>query len=308
MTKTITEPVLVLVGPTAIGKTNLSLEISDLHNCEVISMDSMQVYRYMDIGTAKISVDEQRHIPHHLINIVDPDEEYDAAKYCKDAIAAIKEIHAKGKIPLVTGGTGLYLQSLTEGLFQGPPGDPAIRQKLQDQLERIGANSMHHELSLYDNESAKRIHPNDSYRVLRALEVYQATGVPLSEHIERQKTEKIFSNILQIGLTTERNTLYKRINLRTQIMIEQGLEEEVRGLLDKGYGRELKSMKSIGYNHMLHFVFDEWSFEDMQTLLARDTRRYAKRQYTWFNKNKELKWFDVEKRDLVLDEITTWLH
>lgn len=271
-------------------------------------MDSMQVYRHMDIGTAKISADEQGDIPHHLIDIVDPDEDYDAAKYCDDAMAAIKSIHAKGKIPLVTGGTGLYLQSLTGGLFQGPPGDIEIRQKLQEQLEQVGADLMHHELTLHDPEAAQRIHPNDSYRVLRALEVYLATGLPLSEHIKQQKEVKAFSNILQIGLTTERERLYKRINLRTQIMLEFGLEKEVRGLLDLGYNRELKSMKSIGYNHMLHYIFGEWSFEEMQTLLARDTRRYAKRQYTWFNKNKELRWFDVDNSDRILKEISMWLH
>lgn len=307
MTKVINKPVIVLVGPTAIGKTALSIDLAKQSNCEVISMDSMQVYRYMDIGTAKVTVEEQQGIPHHLLDIVDPDEDYDASRFCKDAITAIEDIHSRGKNVLLTGGTGLYLQALVEGLFHGPPGNEAIRKELQQELEEQGAEKMYSELQTVDKDSAKRIHLNDTYRVLRALEVFRATGKPLSTHFNEQIKQFDFKNIIQIGLTCERERLYQRINLRTDIMIEQGFEQEVQSLLDKGYSRELKSMGSIGYKHMTNYLKGDWSYDEMVTLLARDTRRYAKRQYTWFNKNKDIIWHDVSAPEAVLERVTKWL-
>ncbi len=307
MTKVINNPVLVLVGPTAIGKTALSIELANKFNCEIISMDSMQVYRYMDIGTAKVTKDEQQGIPHHLLDIVNPDENYDASLFCRDAIIAIEDIHSRGKNVLLTGGTGLYLQALIEGLFQGPPGDEVIRAELQLEFEEQGAEKLYSRLHEVDPESAQRIHLNDTYRVLRALEVYKSTGKPLSAHFNEQEKQFVFNDIMQVGLTCERERLYQRINLRTKIMIEQGFEKEVRGLIDKGYSEELKSMGSIGYKHMINYIKGDWTYEEMVTLLARDTRRYAKRQYTWFNKNKEIHWHDVSVPAAIINRVSKWL-
>lgn len=293
--KHIEQPVLFLVGPTAIGKTALSIDIAKKYNCEIISMDSMQVYKQMDVGTAKITKQEQDGVPHHLLDVIAPDKHYDAAMYCDDTLAVIEKIHSRGKIPLITGGTGLYLQSLTKGFFDGPPGDKEVRDELERELERDGTEAMHQKLVDVDTISAARIHPNDNYRVIRALEVYRITNIPLSEHIRSQEQVDRFTNCLKIGLTTVRAKLYERINLRTDIMLEQGLETEVRQLLELGYTRDLKSMGSIGYKHMVHYIEGEWDFEEMKTLLARDTRRYAKRQYTWFNKDEDIHWFDVKK-------------
>lgn len=307
MTKIIYKPVLVLVGPTAIGKTALSIDLANRFNCEIISMDSMQIYRYMDIGTAKITHEEQQGIRHHLLDIVEPNEHYDASCFCKDAIVAIDDIHKRGKNVLLTGGTGLYLQALVEGLFQGPPGNDAIRKELQLELEEQGVEEIYAQLQTVDSISADRIHPNDTYRVLRALEVYRSTGKPLSTHFNDQRKQCVFNDIRQIGLTCERERLYQRINLRTDIMIDQGLEAEVQGLLDKGYSRNLKPMGSIGYKHMINYILGDWGFNEMTTLLARDTRRYAKRQYTWFNKNKEIVWHDVSEPLTVIQSVNQWL-
>ncbi len=307
MTTIIEKPLLVLVGPTAIGKTALSINLAKEFNCEIVSMDSMQVYRYMDIGTAKVCKEEQAGIAHHLIDIVDPDENYDAARFCRDAVKAITFIHGKNKIPLLTGGTGLYLQALTDGLFQGPPGDETTRKKLQKEFEETGPEKLHKKLQEIDPESAQKIHVNDAYRCLRALEVYLVTGKPLSLHFKEQKKEFIFQNIHQVALTCDRQRLYDRINLRSQLMIDQGFEQEVKSLLAMGYSRNLKSMGAIGYKHMVNYVLGDWSFEEMLTLLRRDTRRYAKRQYTWFRKNRALQWFEVQNSEEIHNSIARWL-
>ncbi|WP_419174808.1 tRNA (adenosine(37)-N6)-dimethylallyltransferase MiaA [Desulfosediminicola sp.] len=304
-------PVLALVGPTAIGKTDLSLEIARVCNCEIISVDSMQVYKFMDIGTAKIKPEEMAGIPHHLIDVAYPDEEYDAARFVKEAAAAIAAIIAKGKTPLLTGGTGLYLKALVDGLFAGVPEDREIREQLKLRAANEGTSKLHEELSLCDRISADRIHPNDTLRIIRGLEIYLASGVPWSEHLRRQKQSEqngIVNNILQVGLTCDRQKLYERINMRSEIMLEQGLEEEVMGLLKMGYHENLNSMKSIGYRHMLNFLSGLWNYEEMMEYLARDTRRYAKRQYTWFNKITDLEWFEVENKKIIIDHMSNWLQ
>ena len=245
----IEQPCLVLVGPTAIGKTDLSLTLARQYGCEIISVDSMQVYRHMDIGTAKASPGERAEIPHHLIDIVDPDENYDAARFAVDALHAIRDIHSRGKIPLLTGGTGLYLRALFEGIFPGVPVDEETRRNLKERLIAEGSSKLHEELCVCDSVSAKRIHTNDSQRLLRALEVFYVSGVPLSEHIVTHKNQAEgvhFTNALQIGLTTDRKILYQRINKRCDAMLESGLEDEVRKLLAMGYDKELKAFGSIG--------------------------------------------------------------
>ena len=305
----ISQPVLVLIGPTAIGKTELSLRLSETFGCEIISVDSMQVYRYMDIGTAKIPMTERRAIPHHLIDIVNPDEQYDAVQFASDCMRAIKSIHDRSAIPLLTGGTGLYLRSLKEGFFSDAPADPDIRGKLLKRLEREHVNVLHDELLLCDRESALKIHPNDISRIVRALEVFLSTGMPLSVHQKKQPPPAIlFRKMLTIGLTCERADLYERINLRSANMLEEGLEGEVKNLFDMGYTSELKSMQSIGYRHMLEYLASTWSRDELIQNLARDTRRYAKRQYTWFNQDKSTIWFNRDDVKKVICFTESWLR
>ena len=307
--RTIDAPVLVLVGPTAIGKTELSLLLAEQFNCEIVSVDSMQVYRFMDIGTAKVSIEERARIPHHLIDVVEPDAEYDAACFVRDAVRAIEDIHGRGRVPLLTGGTGLYLRALIDGLSAGIGQFPEIREQLQQRLVLIGADRLHEELSLCDRCSAERINVNDTHRLLRALEIYQATGKPWSEHIalhQQQKTSR-FSNILQIGLTCDRKLLYRRIDMRTSLMLGSGLEQEVKGLIVRGYSPQLKSMQAIGYRHMSSYLNKVWDMDETARLLARDTRRYAKRQYTWFAANPALEWFEVQDYQGIVKRISGWI-
>lgn len=306
----ITKPCLVLVGPTAIGKTDLSLCLARRHGCEIVSVDSMQVYRYMDIGTAKASPSERAEIPHYLIDIIDPDEDYDAARFAKQSLQAIRDIHSRDKIPLLTGGTGLYLRALIDGIFPGVPGDEKIRQTLKVRLLTEGASKLHEELSICDSISAERIHENDTQRLLRALEVFYVSGVPWSKHIARHKKQiegVRFTNVLQLGLTTDRDILYQRINKRCDRMLKCGLEDEVKNLLAMGYDRALKPFSSIGYRHMINYIDGHWTKDEAVRLLARDTRRYAKRQYTWFSKLRALQWFDVAEKQKVLDTVQVWL-
>jgi tRNA dimethylallyltransferase len=306
----IEEPVLVLVGPTAIGKTALSLKLAEEYNCEIISVDSMQVYRYMDVGTAKATKAELERVTHHLIDIVEPDENYDATAFARDSLACIQLIHSKGKIPLLTGGTGLYLKALFEGIFPDAPSDVTLRKQLKQRLADEGPDVLHHELAVVDCISADKIHKNDSQRLLRALEVFHLTGktwsAHLSEHSSIDKSNN-FSRLLQVGLTCERQRLYDRINRRCEIMLDGGLDTEVKSLIKSGYGPELKPMKSIGYRHMCEYLNGNYGHEEMERLLARDTRRYAKRQYTWFNGMGDLQWVDVGEQEFVVDMVGEWL-
>lgn len=303
-------PVLVVVGPTAIGKTALSLEIAERFDCEIVSVDSMQVYRHMDIGTAKASIAERSRVPHHLIDIVDPDEQYDAARFVEDATAAISAIHHRQKLPLLTGGTGLYLKALIDGIFECLPVDHEIRATLQQRLAVEGAGQLHRELAACDPPSAARIHVNDSQRLLRALEIYQSTGIPWSSHLQEQHgrtAPSVWGNMLLIGLTCERQTLYDRINDRCRRMLADGLEHEVRGLLERGYRQDLPPLQSIGYRHMINFIDKTWTSEQMLMYLSRDTRRYAKRQYTWFNGMRQLEWHPVAASAPIIERIASWL-
>lgn len=302
-------PVVAIVGPTAVGKTSVSIEVSKLFGCEVVSVDSMQVYKYMDIGTAKITTEEMEGVPHHLLDIVFPDQGYDAARFIDDASSAVAKIRSRGKMPLFVGGTGLYLKSFMEGLFEDIETKADVRELIQGRLDREGCSKLHEELQLCDYDSARRIHPNDSARLIRALEIFHSTGIPWSTHLKQQKTggPEGQYDFLVIGLTCERQHLYKRINLRTEIMLEQGLEQEVENLLERGYSCDMKSMMSIGYRHMTNYLNGDWSKEKMTELLARDTRRYAKRQYTWFNKTKQLEWIDYRDTGQILRRVEEWL-
>ncbi len=299
---------IVIVGPTAIGKTELSLVIAEKYGAEIVSVDSMQVYRYMDIGTAKPSAEEQARAPHHVIDVADPDEDYSVARFVDDATHAIDSIYRRDKVPLLAGGTGLYLRGLLEGIFELPEIDRTIRDTLEKRLQEEGRESLYSDLIACDPDSAARIHPNDTHRMLRALEIYQTTGAGWSDLLAAQKRDKNFSKVLKIGLTCERDLLYNRINKRTGIMMEMGFAEEVQRLLDMGYNGDLNSMQSIGYRHMQNFLAGEWDRKETIELLARDTRRFAKRQYTWFNRDPDIRWFDREAHDEISSLIDNFLH
>jgi tRNA dimethylallyltransferase len=288
-------PIIVLVGPTAVGKTELSFRLVEQFNCEIVSMDSMQVYRGMDIGTAKPSQQERAAVPHHLIDIANPDEQYDAACFVTDALAAIDTIAARNKTVLLTGGTGLYLKALFEGLFDALPADKTIRERLQTRLDKEGRTVLHAELCQIDPAAGARIHPNDTQRLLRGLEIFQISGRTWTELIEEQKQAKrgrvLFNNVYQAGLCCDKVELHERIARRSGAMLDNGLIEEVKRLRQTGYGPELASMQAIGYRHVNTFFTGEYSKNELREQLIIDTRRYAKRQMTWFSANKELHWF-----------------
>ncbi|MCL7488410.1 MAG: tRNA (adenosine(37)-N6)-dimethylallyltransferase MiaA [Desulfobulbaceae bacterium] len=306
----IESPVIVLIGPTAIGKTALSLELADRFNCEIVSVDSMQVYRYMDIGTAKPSPAEQGRAVHHLIDIVDPDQPFDAARFVRHALAAIDSITAAGRIPLLTGGTGMYLKALFHGLFDfDTAAHKTVRQDLARLLADKGNQQLYDQLRQVDPETASRIHPNDVQRLLRALEIYLVSGRPWSDHLEDQPPPPVhFRNIRQFGLHCERQLLYERIGKRSKLMVEAGLIAEVEGLRKMGYGSQLPSMQSIGYRHANNYLDGIWDMEETMRLLVRDTRRYAKRQMTWFNSDPAIQWIDRGKGDEIVKQIDTWLN
>ena len=306
--QTIDCPVIVLVGPTAVGKTELSFRLAERFSCEIVSMDSMQVYRGMDIGTAKPSREEQERIPHHLIDIADPDEQYDAARFVSDALAALEKIAARSKAALLTGGTGLYLKALFEGLFDALPADKAVRERLQTRLADEGRAALHAELCRVDPAAGARIHPNDTQRLLRGLEIFHASGRTWTELIAEQKRagqgRAVFSRVYQAGLRCGKEELRERIARRSLAMLDGGLIEEVERLRQAGYGPELPSMQAIGYRHVNRFLDGEWSRTELTEQLILDTRRYAKRQMTWFSANKDLRWFGREDYASLAEELS----
>lgn len=309
--KSIACPVIVLVGPTAVGKTELSFRLAEQFSCEITSMDSMQVYRGMDIGTAKPSLEERARIPHHLIDIAEPDEQYDAARFVHDALAAIEDLGARGKTALLTGGTGLYLKALFEGLFDALPADKAVRERLQARLAEEGRTALHAELCRIDPAAGARIHPNDTQRLLRGLEIFQASGRTWTELIEEQRQagqgRAAFSRVFLAGLRCDKAELHERIAQRSLAMRESGLIEEVERLRQLGYGPELPSMQAIGYRHVNRLLSGEWTQAEMLEQLILDTSRYAKRQMTWFAANKELRWFQRDEQELLAAEASSAL-
>ncbi|MCF8110270.1 MAG: tRNA (adenosine(37)-N6)-dimethylallyltransferase MiaA [Desulfobacteraceae bacterium] len=282
--------IVVICGPTGIGKTRLSLALARKLNGGIVSADSMQIYRYMDIGTAKPDAAELATAPHYMINVADPDEPYDAARYAEEARDAVAGLEKQNKLPLIIGGTGLYIKALLHGLFQVSPSRPQLRQRLRSEAGLKGSRYLHDRLAACDPEAAGRIHPNDTYRIIRALEVYQVTGRPISEYQQNHGFADSPFCALKIGLCIERQELYERINRRVEKMIAGGLLNEVRGLLEKGYGPELKPMQSLGYRHMTDYLHAKLSWQDAVDQMKRDTRRYAKRQLVWFRKDPEIIW------------------
>jgi tRNA dimethylallyltransferase len=282
--------VIVVCGPTGIGKTSTAIRLARLFRGEVIGADSMQIYRRMDIGTAKPTPDEQARVRHHMVDIIAPDTPYDAARYAREAGETILDLHARQVVPVVAGGTGLYIKALIYGLFDSRPPDPQIRQELETLADTQGTGALHEKLAVCDPAAAADIHVNDRFRIIRALETYRATGRPITEHQRKHRFARPRFATFKIGLTMPRETLYARIDRRVDQMVAEGLLDEVRGLLEMGFGPDLKSMQSIGYRHMADHLLNKVGWSETLRLLKRDTRRYAKRQFTWFRADPDILW------------------
>jgi tRNA dimethylallyltransferase len=277
------EPVVVLAGATASGKSALSMELARSFPLEVVNADSIQVYRYMDIGTAKPAPSDRREIPHHLIDVVAPDEPYDAGRYVRDAEGAIAAIRAGGKVPMVVGGTGMYVRALLRGL-DPLPSDPVVRRELDRRWREEGGGALHRELSSIDPATAAAVHPADRIRVVRALEIAVVTGTPPSRARAAWSAGRPGRyRVLFLAPWPSREELFRRIDARTERMIRQGLLDEVRSLLERGYGRELKPMGALGYRHCVAHLLDGVPLAAAVDAMKRDTRRYAKRQETWLS-------------------------
>jgi tRNA dimethylallyltransferase len=274
-----------------VGKTGVALELAARLGTEIVNADSLQVYRELDIGTAKPTAAELAKAPHHLVDVADPPEPYDAARYCREGRAALADLHRRGVPPLVVGGTGLYLKALLYGLFgEGQP-QREVRKRLGKELHGLGLPVLHRRLTALDPATAARLHPHDTYRILRALEVMEATGRPLSELFAAHRFRDCPYRVVKLGLTLPREDLHTRIEARLEAMLAQGFLAEVEGLLSR-YPADLKPLQSLGYRHLINFLKGQWSWEDALERLRIDTRRYAKRQLTWFRADPEVRWFN----------------
>jgi tRNA dimethylallyltransferase len=294
--------VLVVIGPTASGKTKVSIELAKSIGGEVISADSMQVYKYMDIGTAKPDEDERAGIKHYLIDEVYPDEEFSVARFQELALRYIDVILQKGKVPIVVGGTGLYINSLIYNInFSETISDWELRERLKKEAKEEGNKYLHQKLKEIDPEAAERIHVNDVKRIIRAIEVFKHTNKPISYHQELSRQNPPAHRFLLVGLKMDRERLYDRINRRVDIMIERGLVEEVKGLVSMGYDKNTVAMQGLGYKEILAYLRGEMSLEDAFYILKRDTRHYAKRQITWFKRIENVHWIDVNESENTLE-------
>ena len=287
--------VVVITGPTAVGKTDISINVAKQLNGEIVSCDSMQVYKYMDIGTAKAGKKERESVPHHLIDVVTPDEEFNVAKFQRLARNAISDIESRGKIPILVGGTGLYIKAIIDGfLFPWEGKTPKLREALKKEAENKGVDVLYGRLKKEDSKAARKIHPNDTRRIIRALEVYITTGRPISElWQEGRKRKTPFDKLLMIGLIRKRQVLYERINTRCDQMIDSGLIEETKSLLDKGYGNTLTAGQALGYKEIVHYLEGKSSLKEAIDLIKLGTRRYAKRQLIWFRADPRILWIDI---------------
>ncbi|WP_138493455.1 tRNA (adenosine(37)-N6)-dimethylallyltransferase MiaA [Paenibacillus pinistramenti] len=284
---------LVLVGPTAVGKTKLSIELAKSFSCEIISGDSMQVYRGMDIGTAKITKQEMQGVPHHLIDELEPDDAFSVARFQAACAELVPAISSRGHLPFIVGGTGLYVESVCyEYQFAEASADEEFRAEQQRFADEHGPEALHDRLAAIDPDSAGRLHPNDLRRIIRALEIHHLTGQTLSSQLKGQNKVSPY-NLCLIGLTMDRQLLYNRIEARIDLMLEQGLVKEVESLLDKGYSRSLVSLQGLGYKEIAEHLLDGLPLEEAVIKLKRDTRHFAKRQLSWFRHMKDIHWFDV---------------
>lgn len=298
---------VVICGPTGSGKTGFAIRLARQFRGEIVGADSMQIYRHMDIGTAKPTPAEQAAAPHHMIDVVDPDQDFDAAAYATMATDTIRRIIARGGTAFVVGGTGFYIKALIHGLFEDGPSDPAVRRRLKQQADSAAPGALHRRLEAVDRAAAARIHPNDTYRIIRALEVFAVTGEPLTVFQQRHGFRERRFDTLEIGLAWPRPILYDRINRRVEAMMAQGFLDEVRQLLSSGYGSDLKSMQSLGYRHLAAVVRGDAALADAVTTLKRDHRRYAKRQLSWFGNRDAVHWLRPDQTAPAADLIRTFL-
>ncbi len=301
------QKIIIITGPTATGKTDLAVNLSLDMGGEVVNCDSMQVYKGMDIGTAKPLPEEKKGIPHHLLDVVNPDEEFNASVYREYAVPVIKDILAREKICFVVGGTGLYIKSLLGGLFECPSSDPEIREQLLIEYDKKGKDILFERLKKLDPVYADTVHPNDRVRITRALEVIKLTGQPFSALAADHSFKNRDFKPLKICLYHEREILYERINLRSIRMFESGLVDETRKLLKNGYSPDLKPMKSIGYRHAIDYLENRMSYNESIELLQRDTRRYAKRQITWFKADTEMLWFYPDNINEITEKVKEFI-
>lgn len=292
---------IVIQGPTASGKSEVAVRLAEEVSGEIINADSMQVYRYMDVGTAKPSPEQRKRVPHHLLDIVGPDQPFSAADFRREAEKAIDDIHGRGRRIILVGGTGLYIRVLLKGLADSPGGDETIRNELKEIARNEGNEALHSMLSEVDPGTAEKLHPNDILRVIRALEVYRMAGRPISELRDRHGFRDTGRyNCLHIGLTVPRDELYRKIDDRVDWMMNHGFLEEVQSLLDQGYPPSLKPLRSIGYKEICSYVAGEYSLDEAVRLIKRDTRHYAKRQMTWLRKDIGIKWFEYSSNVAII--------
>ncbi|UWG99142.1 tRNA (adenosine(37)-N6)-dimethylallyltransferase MiaA [Dehalobacter sp. DCM] len=289
------QPLIVIIGPTAVGKSALGVELALTINGEIISGDSVQVYKKLDIGSAKPTQAEKKDVPHHLIDVLDPAEPFTAATFQAKAKELIETIRAQGKVPIIVGGTGLYIRALLDGFDFPEEGSDQIKSKWLEFVKNNGNCELYKELAACDPVSAGKLHYNDTARIIRALEVFELTGKPLSE--QRSYKEKDYpdldASIFYLGLTAPREIIYERINQRCQQMLNYGIIDETMGLLSEGYSRNLKSLQSIGYRHVIDYLRGLVTKNEMLRLMQRDTRHFAKRQLTWFRRDPRITWYDI---------------
>ena len=279
---------LVIAGPTGSGKSELAVRLAERIGGEIVNADSMQMYRGMDVGTAKPKAEALARVPHHLLDIVSPAQNFTASDFRREATAAIDDIQSRGRKALVVGGTGLYIRALLEGLVDSPTGDPVLRL----QFLEVDGEELLRRLSQVDPETASRLHANDRLRIIRALEVFSQTGRPISDFRSQHGFSGAYYDTLKLAIRVERQELYRRIDLRVDQMLQDGLVAEVRSLLASGFTMESKAMRAIGYKEIQAFLAEETSLYEAVSLIKRDTRRYAKRQMTWFNRENDINWLE----------------
>ena len=304
--------VIVILGPTGSGKSDLALRLAAEFSGEVVNCDSLQIFRYFDIGTAKLPADHRRGIPHHLIDILDPDQLFTAGEYARLAREVLAEISARGQLPVVAGGTGFYLRALLDGLFPGPARDQALRDRLAER-ERRRPGSIHRLLGRFDPQAARRIHPNDLPKLMRALEVCLLTRRPVTEIYQEGRNELRGYEILKIGLSPLREQLYARLDQRAEQMFQTGLIEEVRGILTRGFAVSAKPFESHGYRQAVQFLNGELNQAQAVFYAQRNTRRYAKRQMTWFRQERGIEWFrgfgdELQLQQIIIDRARAFLN
>ena len=299
---------VIILGPTASGKTELAVRLAEHFGGEIVNADSLQIYRGMDIGTAKPAPELRRRVPHHLIDRVDPDWDFSASDFRREAGRAIADIHGRGKKVFLVGGTGLYIKALLKGLADTPSGGGAIRTELEETARANGAAELLRRLAEVDPETAGRLHPNDRVRIIRALEVYLQTGRPISQFRSEHGFAGDYYDHLKIGIAVERSELYRRIDERVERMIEEGLVGEVEGLLSAGFDHRLKSLRSIGYKEICAHLRGECPLYEAVQLIKRDSRRYAKRQLTWLRRDDEIIWVEYpEEFDTICNHVIEFL-